>query len=100
MVGRARPLSGAGGDADVSLQGVGRVTARCFEAGKRNCREGGDVGAGPDAELHREACYILVAIGLDQGHEVVLAEDTVDAETVDAGYIDGVLGLKKVLGGP
>ena len=30
---RAGPLSGAGGDADVSLQGIGRVTAHCFEAG-------------------------------------------------------------------
>ena len=97
---RARPLSGAGGEADVSLQGIGRVAACCFEAGKRNCRQGGDVGAGPDAELHREAGDILVAIGLDQGHEVVLAEDTVDAEIVDAGYIDSVLGLKKVIGGP
>ena len=54
--------------------------------------------AGADAELQREARRSLVVGRLEDGHEVVVTEDGVEAEALHVGHLDLGLGAAEAVG--
>ncbi len=54
--------------------------------------------AGSHAQFEREACDLIVAACLHDGHEVVLAENGVDAHRLHRRHVDLTLGAQQVIG--